>query len=50
MLQVSVRGGTNAGTKTLTEIPKREWACPGCSKSNPYYWRSCPNCGERRPY
>jgi len=52
MLQVIVRGGTNAGTKTLatTEIPRNEWACPSCSKSNPYYWRKCPNCGTERPY
>lgn len=50
MLQVSVQGGTKAGRRVVAEIPKNEWACPSCSKSNPYYWRKCPNCGHERPY
>lgn len=46
---VQVYGGiTNAGHRVVKQQAK-DWKCPKCEAHNRYYWRSCPNCSERRP-
>ncbi|MCC6382821.1 MAG: hypothetical protein IT304_09950 [Dehalococcoidia bacterium] len=43
--------GSNVAPKRRVILQSREpWHCSGCSKSNAYYWRTCPNCGNPRPH
>lgn len=50
MLTTRVQGGTRAGWKLgLKPQNKADWDCPNCQARCKFYWRSCPNCGQRRP-
>lgn len=46
MLQVNVKGGTNAGRrKPLADRPA-DWICGNCGAALRYHWRVCPVCHE----
>lgn len=44
-----IEGGTNAGWRTVRDVPKENWTCSECGKSHRYYWVSCPVDGTPRP-
>lgn len=47
MLQVSVRGGTGAGRRTLRE-QRSAWDCE-CGEHNPHFRLNCGGCRKPRP-
>jgi predicted RNA-binding Zn-ribbon protein involved in translation (DUF1610 family) len=47
-VQIIMNGGTRAGWRRIVASAK-DWTCSACGARNKYYWRNCPNCGERRP-
>lgn len=49
MLLTAIAGGTRAGWRIVKPTNKKDWDCPKCQARNKFYWRNCPNCGERRP-
>lgn len=49
MTSFHVKGGTNAGWRTVRVPVKVDWKCPTCTALNKYYWRNCPTCGTPRP-
>lgn len=47
-LSVHVKGGTQAGIKTVRPRPK-DWTCPTCGTFLKKHWLQCPHDGTQRP-